>query len=1679
MIKTSTGFAEQSKKTNTLYKPMILYNGKQIADEVQDFVYEGTVADSASFSFGTACSQKCSFSINNPTENLTGKELEVKYGTMVNGQMEYIRLGYFTCLKPEIDRGVATYTLMDRMSVKMGMPYFPTVKTPTTDIDILKDICKQSGVALSSKALGKSHTVSSIPNGYTYREMLCYIAQMQGCNAVINSDGELELRWYVAVDYVLDDAHIYADGTAHVDAETPFSVGYVACVVRDPAGEKEDVELRSGTGAAGITIENPMMTQAILDDVYSRVSKMSFYPAEFEFCGDFRLELGDIVSVVTGGENYNVAVMEITHKCSYGLVTTISSVAQTDAEDGLDQESPVTKGMDRYYANLVTINKALVNKLDAETARITYATIKDLEAESAKVDDLKANMITADQLNANYARLDKANIDKGWIDTAMIGDGVVGTAQIADGSITDAKIVSLTANKLTAGKIDAGEIEVVNLKAENITVGKINGTQIADGAISLGNLGSDVKSSLGDIQSSVSDALKEAGIANAGVSDLKKSVEENVKDLQSQIDGAVNTWTGADVPTTTNYPASEWRTDAVRATHIGDIYYIEEGAENAGYAYRYQQNSAGAYGWVLLKDSDVTKAIQDAAEANKTAGSAKETADTAKNTADSAIEKADGATNSASLANVTAEAAKSAAENANKTASSAETTAKDASQAASEAQKTAGNANSNASNALEKVDKSLASSVMEYYKSSSASEPTGGAWSAEKPEWEDGWYIWSRQKTASIDGKTINYSAPACITGNTGKQGERGDKGATGAAGADGKSIGQVINYYLATASATGVTTTTSGWTTSVQSVSATKKYLWNYEVIKYTDGTVASTSAPCIIGAYGDKGATGAKGDTGNGIAKTETTYQASTSGTTAPTGDWLTSPPTVAAGSYLWTRTVYKYTDNTTVTAYSVGKMGTNGTNGAAGRGIKSTAITYQAAASGTTVPTGTWSSSVPKTSSAFPYVWSRTVLTYTDNTTSTTYSVGSTPDSVLVGGRNLLKNSNSIKNWIKNDAYTTVSSVTENDVDCIKFERSGDSTTTPSITISNPAVLLEWGTVYTASCWLKCDVDTPNKVSASTPMYWHFKASSSIPKVNINDGSPSAGSVFLIEGGSTFKKNEWKRIVLQLKTLDTAPDGYPYALFKPFIYGNMGVTITNMVMKDYKLEKGNRATDWTPAPEDTDQKISEVDKKAENATAIANGKNTAYYSASQPTGGTYMTNDVWYDTDDGYRMYYWSGKAWTAAQYGTNAIAAGSITTALLNAEAVTAGKIAAGAVSADKIAANAVTADKILASAVTAAKIATNAVEADKIKAGAITAGKIATDAVETGNLKASCVTTEKISTGAITTGLLAANAVTSDKIVAEAITSAKIASNAVTSNKILAGAVTADKIDVADLFAQELTATNLKVTGKSTLSGVTATDLTVSGASSFSGDITAKTLKLLQDGLTFEFGTSDVNGLRIKQVDSSNSANYSLFAILKDSIQFRSVADSKNSAITLGGLITSIMTGGQISLGSSDTITISGTKGVAIASPAKVNINGTQGTVITNATIDGKKMSDKAEKIEFYSNEPGSGIYRYIIRFPDIKFQIAINERFFNASINSAWGSGYESGGWSVSDWFKPFKYLFGASSFVSCDAETDVWVSSFKRPTESFGGSYYLQRQTKLDTSRTYALRVIGMGIYD
>ena len=88
---------------------------------------------------------------------------------------------------------------------------------------------------------------------------------------------------------------------------------------------------------------------------------------------------------------------------------------------------------------------------------------------------------------------------------------------------------------------------------------------------------------------------------------------------------------------------------------------------------------------------------------------------------------------------------------------------------------------------------------------------------------------------------------------------------AEGNTGAAGKGVSSITGHYLATSAASGVTTSTSGWSTSIQTVTATNKYLWYYETISYINPNSSANTTPVISGVYGDKGQKGDQGDQGD----------------------------------------------------------------------------------------------------------------------------------------------------------------------------------------------------------------------------------------------------------------------------------------------------------------------------------------------------------------------------------------------------------------------------------------------------------------------------------------------------------------------------------------------------------------------------------------------------------------------------------------------------------------------------------------------------------------------------------------------------------------------------------------------------------------------------------------------
>lgn len=192
-----------------------------------------------------------------------------------------------------------------------------------------------------------------------------------------------------------------------------------------------------------------------------------------------------------------------------------------------------------------------------------------------------------------------------------------------------------------------------------------------------------------------------------------------------------------------------------------------------------------------------------------------------------------------------------------------------------------------------------------------------------------------------------------------------------------------VKNYSVEYAVNSSETTApTTGWATT-QPTRTAGQFIWTRTVVTYQDNTT-STTAPALI--------TGNSGSNGVGVSSTVIEYQVGTSGTSAPTGAWSTTPvATTAAGQYLWTRTTTNYTDNTSSVGYSVAAHGATGSAGGAGRGISSTVVNYQVGTSGTTAPTGTWSTTPVATTAAGQYLWTRTVTNYTDGLNPTTaYSV-----------------------------------------------------------------------------------------------------------------------------------------------------------------------------------------------------------------------------------------------------------------------------------------------------------------------------------------------------------------------------------------------------------------------------------------------------------------------------------------------------------------------------------------------------------------------------------------------------------------------------------------------------------------------------------------------------------------
>ena len=766
--------------------------------------------------------------------------------------------------------------------------------------------------------------------------------------------------------------------------------------------------------------------------------------------------------------------------------------------------------------NLESDNVNVKNELKAHSASITdldvkKASIDDLKATNASIDNLKANMLTTDTLDAKYATIKNLEATDATIHNLSVDYGDFKKATVDDLKARKAEIDDLSTKKLNAtdaelkyANIDFSNIGVAAIEQFYATSGIIKDLVIGDQTVTGEIVGVTIKGDLIEGNTIVADKLVMKGddglfyklnISAANGVDAEQTSYNSING--SIITAKSITATQISVKDLVAFDAT------IAGFHIKDTAIYSTGKESATSTVR------GIY---LGKDGQLgfgdgnnyIKFYVDTDGKYKLGISAE------------------------SLTFATGQSVKDAIDEVDS-----------------------------------KVDaiKSIDSTSIGYLVGDSGTTPPTGIWSAGVPVVPNGKYLWCQKITTYTDGShDYEYSVSRTgdkgdqgIPGLQGVQGEKGDQGIQGPQGPKGDTGPQGPQGVKGTDGKNGTSSyfhikysNDGGKTFTANNGETVGIYIGTYVDNTEADSTsVSKYTWQRLQGAQGPKGDQGIKGTDGTN-GKTSYLHIAYANSADGKTGfDVSNSSGKLYIGQY----TDFTQDDSTNPASYSwtkiKGEQGIQGNTGATGNGVKSTAVTYQASASATSAPTGTWSDSPVTTSASLPYMWTRTIITYTDNTTSTSYSVGCTPEGVSVGGRNYaLKTS---KEWSE---YWTPSSGTNI---CRSICVVSIPNTFKSGAVFTTTIEVEWTNFSasggTFSIWMQGSQDGG----------WNYSNPFTYNLLNIN--STSGSKVFTVT-------NKW----------NGEATNYEIAFRCDYSSGS-----GKLRWRRLKVESGNKATDWSPAPED----------------------------------------------------------------------------------------------------------------------------------------------------------------------------------------------------------------------------------------------------------------------------------------------------------------------------------------------------------------------------------------------------------------------------------------------------------------------------------------------------------------
>lgn len=473
----SEQFATTIRSPSRTFNLRLKINGKWIDAGFKKMSYETASTSDEGIQIGSAVAAKIELTVKRINELFENTEIPIEIGLKLpSGKYEYIPLGFFTAEHPTLDQATTTFTAYDRMMKTTGV-YVSELTYPASAESVLKEISTGCGVPCNVSGLN-GITIDTAPVGYTYREVIGYIASLAGGFACVDRTGTIVIKWYEDNGYTINESRIMT----FEKNESDYHLDYLTCNV------DSNTSFTVGSGTLGITFDNPLTTEEKLNSVYKKVRGFAYRGASLKTLGDIRLDPWDIVTVEELGKTYKVPVMNITQEYDGGLAMTITAYGKTETETETDYKGPSTKLVERTYAEMMLTKELVSKKVDAEWVKANTVTAETIVSVNNELQYIKNNYLKSNEADIKFATIEEEKVIKSDIEqlnvkyekVGILDGDVAGIKTLMFGSSTDKSITTDFANSVVSmiGTAQIKDSMIDSLDAKKIKALDIDTTDV-------------------------------------------------------------------------------------------------------------------------------------------------------------------------------------------------------------------------------------------------------------------------------------------------------------------------------------------------------------------------------------------------------------------------------------------------------------------------------------------------------------------------------------------------------------------------------------------------------------------------------------------------------------------------------------------------------------------------------------------------------------------------------------------------------------------------------------------------------------------------------------------------------------------------------------------------------------------------------------------------------------------------------------------------------------------------------------------------------------------------------------------------------------------------------------------------------------------------------------------------